>query len=70
MLLLLLLLLLMNGMFVVNVLVLMGNVHENDARESTNQENDVEPSMIEAKLKFAQNLRYDYSILSWHVHSH
>lgn len=61
---------LMNRMLIVNVLVLMSDVHENDAGQSADQKNDVEPAMIEAELEIAENLRYDHSVLSRHVHSH
>ena len=48
----------------------MSDVHENDAGQSADQKNDVKPAMIEAELKIAENLRYDHSVLSRHVHSH
>lgn len=48
----------------------MCQVEEEDAGESTDQEDHVEPAVVEIKLQLAQHLRHDTAVLQRHAHPH
>jgi len=45
-------------------------IKNNDSGQSTDQEYDVEPTMVEVKVQISQNFRDDHPILGRHVHAH
>ena len=50
--------------------LLVGKVEEEDAGESADQEDDVEPAVVEIKLQLPQDLGDDGAILQRHTHAH
>lgn len=50
--------------------LLVGQVEEEDAGQGADQEDDVEPAVVEVKLQLSQNLRDDGAVLQRHAHAH
>ena len=48
----------------------MSQIEESDGGESTDEKDDIKPSMIEVELKVTKYNRYDFPVLCRHVHSH
>lgn len=48
----------------------MGQVEEEDAGESADQEDDVKPAVVEVKLQFSQYLSHYSAVLQRHAHPH
>lgn len=47
-----------------------GEVEEEDAGEGADEEDDVEPSVVEVELQLSQNFGHDGAILQRHAHPH
>ena len=45
-------------------------IEEEDAGQGANQENDVEPAVVEVELQLSQNLCHNGAIFQWHAHTH
>ena len=50
--------------------LLVCEVQEPNRRERGDEEYHIEPAVIKIKLQIAQYLRYNYTVLGGHVHSH
>lgn len=48
----------------------MCQIQKADGGERTDQEDDIEPAVVEVELQVSENLRYDYPILRGHVHAY
>lgn len=45
-------------------------IQEEDAGEGADEEDDVEPAVVEVELQLPQDVRHDGAILQWHAHPH
>lgn len=50
--------------------LLVGKIKEEDAGQGADQEDDVEPTVVEVELQLSQNLGHDGAILQRHAHTH
>lgn len=50
--------------------LLVGQIQEEDAGESADQEDDVEPAVVEVELQLSQHVGHDGAILQRHAHTH
>lgn len=50
--------------------LLVGQIKEEDAGQSADQEDDIKPAVIEVELQLSQNLCHNGAILQWHAHTH
>lgn len=50
--------------------LLVGQVEEEDAGQSADQENDVKPAVVEIELQLPQDFGDDAAVLQRHAHAH